>query len=82
MWGISQELKQRRELWKKVLQTQLRLSKIAHISITETDAMDLLEERELVLLLVKDLNNENDNVNLDTLEMQDEHKKEDTGVYG
>jgi hypothetical protein len=44
--------------------------------------MDLLEERELVLLLVKDLNNENDNVNLDTLEMQDEHKKEDTGVYG
>jgi hypothetical protein len=44
--------------------------------------MDLLEERELVLLLVKDLNNENDNVNLDTLEMQDEHKKEDTGVHG
>lgn len=60
----------------------MRLSKIAHISITETDAMDLLEERELVLLLVKDLNNENDNVNLDTLEMQDEHKKEDTGVHG
>lgn len=60
----------------------MRLSKIAHISITETDAMDLLEERELVLLLVKDLNNENDNVDLNTLEMQDEHKKEDTGVHG
>ena len=36
----------------------MRLSKIANISITETDAMDLLEERELISLLIKDLKKE------------------------
>lgn len=51
----------------------MKLSKVAHISITETDAMDLLEERELVMLLVKDLNNENDNVDLEALGIKDEH---------
>lgn len=33
----------------------MKLSKIANISITETDAMDLLEQKALVDLLIKEL---------------------------
>lgn len=64
---------------KKALQTQMRLSKIANISLTETDAMDILEERELVLLLTKELNNEQEGMSIEALEdFKDEHKKDNT----
>lgn len=43
---------------KKAQQAQLRMSRIARISIQETDAMDIMEEREFINILVSDLEEE------------------------
>lgn len=53
----------------------MRLSKIANISITETDNMDVLEEKELINLLIKDLAHEEGTADIGDIDNASEYAK-------
>lgn len=38
------------------------MSRIAHISITETDAMSMIENRDMIEVLIEDLEKERENI--------------------